>query len=543
MESTGTMRVAVGRDSKTNTGERRRRVRHAVHTPAYASLSGNSQATVLDLSEILNISEEGMTIQTSAPPALGHPLNLYLDLSENSTYLQTTGHVVWADRSGRVGVRFPELPSASSRQLKEWLFLNAMIGCMNHTVAEAPLVLPHPVARPAVPAAITREVGVKATPEHSSPPDYTSTLTGLAAVKKEVEALGPDLGAALQLIATRAQVFTGATGTAIALSQGDDMLCVATAGQGAPELGARLQIGSGFSGESVRTGHLLHCFDSEIDPFVDRESCRTLNIRSLVAVPIRVGTSVIGLLEVFSPRPNAFTQNGDAVLQRLAETVLAAINRAAQSTIRTPAGKSSANTKSRTAAERISRAHSQRALLIAVAATLTMVVFWLFLPWVRARPAAASQMVVQPNRQPVAAKMMVDPGGSPTDLDGLRRLATRGDPAAQFDLGARYATGEDVKQDYSEALRWFSIAAEQGHVVSQATLGAYYWAGRGVPQDLSKAYYWSILAQAGGDQASKYRVAVLASRMSRAQVLAAQQQANDWIRQHQDAGMSPTASR
>ncbi len=94
-------------------------------------------------------------------------------------------------------------------------------------------------------------------------------------------------------------------------------------------------------------------------------------------------------------------------------------------------------------------------------------------------------------------------------------MAEQGDPAAQFSLGARYATGEEVKQDYTEAVRWFTKAAEQGHILAQATLGAYYWAGRGVPQDLTKAYYWSVLAQAGGDQASKYRVAVLASRMSR----------------------------
>ena len=112
-------------------------------------------------------------------------------------------------------------------------------------------------------------------------------------------------------------------------------------------------------------------------------------------------------------------------------------------------------------------------------------------------------------------------------------LADQGDPAAQFAMGAHYATGEDVKQSYAEAVRWFSRAAERGHVVAQATLGAYYWAGRGVPQDLNKAYYWSILAQVGGDEASKYRVAVLTSRMSRSQVVAAQQQANDWIKQHQ----------
>jgi hypothetical protein len=57
-----------------------------------------------------------------------------------------------------------------------------------------------------------------------------------------------------------------------------------------------------------------------------------------------------------------------------------------------------------------------------------------------------------------------------------------------------------------------------------------------VPPDLTKAYFWSVLAQAGGDQASKYRVAVLTSRMTRSQILAAQEQANDWLRSHQMAG-------
>jgi TPR repeat protein len=118
-------------------------------------------------------------------------------------------------------------------------------------------------------------------------------------------------------------------------------------------------------------------------------------------------------------------------------------------------------------------------------------------------------------------------------LDQFRVLAEKGDPAAQFSLGARYATGDDVKQDYTEAVRWFSKAAEQGHIVSQATLGAYYWAGRGVPQDLGKAYFWSVLAETGGDEASKYRVQVLTSRMSRPQIIAAQQKANEWLQTRQ----------
>jgi len=118
------------------------------------------------------------------------------------------------------------------------------------------------------------------------------------------------------------------------------------------------------------------------------------------------------------------------------------------------------------------------------------------------------------------------------ELPEIRKQAEQGDPAAQFALGARYATGDNVQQDYSQAVRWFSKAAEQGHVLAQATLGAYYWAGRGVPIDLSKAYFWSILAQNGGDQASEYRVKILNSRLPAAQILGIKQEANDWLTRH-----------
>jgi hypothetical protein len=127
-------------------------------------------------------------------------------------------------------------------------------------------------------------------------------------------------------------------------------------------------------------------------------------------------------------------------------------------------------------------------------------------------------------------------------LDRLRKFAVQGDANAQFALGARYATGETVPRNYSTAVQWFSLAAEQGHVLAQATLGAYYWEGRGVPQDVDKAYFWSILARAGGDEGSKYRVAALASRMSRSQIIAAQEEANDWLQQRQLAGKTPPGS-
>ena len=181
-----------------------------------------------------------------------------------------------------------------------------------------------------------------------------------------------------------------------------------------------------------------------------------------------------------------------------------------------------------------------KVLLVAAIGTFIFAVLWLIAPWVSntMRSSDRTKAHAQAPQQAAPAKVENLPANI-TDLASLRAVAEKGDPAAQFALGARYATGEEVTQDYTEAVRWFTLAAEQGHILSQATLGAYYWAGRGVPQDLTKAYYWSVLAQAGGDQASKYRVAVLTSRMSRGQVLAAQQQANDWLRNF--AGHAPVS--
>src|ERR1700746_1532035 len=74
-----------------------------------------------------------------------------------------------------------------------------------------------------------------------------------------------DLGATLQLLAERAQYITGATGAAIALLDGEVMVCKATAGTSAPSVGTQLQVNSGLSGESVRTQQTLVCEDASTD--------------------------------------------------------------------------------------------------------------------------------------------------------------------------------------------------------------------------------------------------------------------------------------
>jgi putative methionine-R-sulfoxide reductase with GAF domain len=140
-------------------------------------------------------------------------------------------------------------------------------------------------------------------------------------VKSLTEMAQRDLGAALQLLAERAQYITGASGAAIALLEESEMICRASAGPSAPALGAEVQVKSGLTGESVRTRQILRCDDAESDPRVNRESCRALGIKSVMVVPLLRDEEVIGVFELLADRANAFEERDVTALERLAEMV------------------------------------------------------------------------------------------------------------------------------------------------------------------------------------------------------------------------------
>ena len=538
MQFLGTNPVEIGLQTPA-APERRRKLRHKVRLPAYASLNASASAPALELSEIVDISEDGMAIQTSADLGVDQQARFLLDLPETHALPPVEGKVIWTGLSGRAGVQFSEMPEEMSAPLKKWLFANAIAACAQLAVSTT-----DHWDEDFVPSQ-----DAVAAPEALPPTqaDHTSILAALAAVKREVEGLGTDLDAALCLVARRAHSFTQATGAAIALTDEQEMICRATVGHDAPPLGMRLQIGSGFSGECVQTGLLLRCDDAELDPRVNRESCRALGIRSMAAIPIRSNGSILGLLEVFSPQVKAFGSEAETVLSCLAELASAAVCRAESASDAAETISASVDdeflVEDHTALSIPELSRSRNGLLIAAAVTLVFVILWLIGTWNTRTPHTIAPTQ---NQQQVATTE--PPSSSATmpavnDFQTMLRLAQQGDPIAQFAVGARYATGEDVSQDYAEAVRWFSKAAEQGHVPAQATLGAYYWAGRGVPADLSKAYFWSVLAEAGGDEASKSRVALLASRLDRAQIVMAQHQADEWIRKHQLGGKSSASAQ
>jgi GAF domain-containing protein len=143
-----------------------------------------------------------------------------------------------------------------------------------------------------------------------------------ATVQYEFNSLGTDLSAALRLIGERARALTRGTSAAIALAHKDLVICRTSLGESAPGLGARLDVNSGLSGECFREGKAVRCDDAENDPRVDWESCRRLNVRSIVAAPVRYERDTVGLLMVLAPHTFNFDEGDVAVVESLANIVV-----------------------------------------------------------------------------------------------------------------------------------------------------------------------------------------------------------------------------
>ena len=528
-------------------GERRQRVRHKVHTPVFASFSGPKQGMVLDLSELLDLTEDGFSVQTSEPLEVNRPVNVCLDLPETKSYVHATGHVVWNDVAGRAGVRLSGIGEQPRRLLKEWLFVNLLIAAANHSARTRQLELVkeklplEPVQRPEIP--------LPTIPASTGPvADLSSLLFAVDAVRRELRSHQSGFDDALQFLTERALSLTGATGAALAFLTEGAMVCRGSAGNPAPPLQSVVDNKEGFSGECVRNARTIVCEDAETDLRVDRELCQILRIRSIMATPIVSDFRVIGLLEVLSPHPRTFAKIHEIVLERLAELVPKLGQppppKPPSETTGSPDGQTISLQESAPTAEMkagessveqqpdgvpIRRLHLG---LLTAAVAIGALALGYFLA-----PTIERHWLMRPETSVEAASVDRYSGSSrltsgPVSLGDLRRFAEQGDADAQWSLGERYHNGEGVAQDDAAAVHWFERAAEQGYIPAQGALGAYYWIGRGVPQDLSKAYFWSVLAMAQGDETSKSRVEGLTSQMTPSQILAARQQAENWIRQH-----------
>ena len=137
--------------------------------------------------------------------------------------------------------------------------------------------------------------------------------------------------------------------------------------------------------------------------------------------------------------------------------------------------------------------------------------------WYRTTPKRPAGTDGEPNRviQPLkkASGALYEHGNGVVQdfsqaLHWYRMAAQQGAPSAQYLLGKMYEYGRGVAQDYSEAARWFKIAAEHGDVSAQTELGTMYNSGRGVTQDSAEAFRWSLKAAQQGNPYAQSNIAI-----------------------------------
>ena len=163
-------------------------------------------------------------------------------------------------------------------------------------------------------------------------------------------------------------------------------------------------------------------------------------------------------------------------------------------------------------------------------------------------------------------------------LQAVFDAAQGGEPQAQCDLGARYAAGDGVAQDWAESLAWYTRAAEQGHAnaqwntavmhahgqgcaqvdaeqaflwcqkaadqgyaAAQATLGLMYSSGQGAEKDLHKALELLEQAALQGDVEAQYNLAALQARESGGEQDL--QQARVWFSRAAEQGLPAAQER
>ncbi len=132
----------------------------------------------------------------------------------------------------------------------------------------------------------------------------------------------PYVSAAMRGVVEQAAKITRASGAALAVAREGKMVCVASVGENAPEVGAEVDVENGISGMCLRTARTLRCDHAERDAYVDVRRCRTLGVRSVVASPMTHMDKVLGLLEVLSPENFAFDDQHVAAVQSLASVMV-----------------------------------------------------------------------------------------------------------------------------------------------------------------------------------------------------------------------------
>ncbi len=96
--------------------DRRQASRHKSETLAYLQLPGGTVPALVQ-----DLTEQGLSVQAAEPLMPLRSVSLRFLLPGTTNVVKATGDFIWADKAGRAGLFFTEMPVACRRDLQSWL--------------------------------------------------------------------------------------------------------------------------------------------------------------------------------------------------------------------------------------------------------------------------------------------------------------------------------------------------------------------------------------------------------------------------------------
>ncbi|WP_413558603.1 CHASE3 domain-containing protein [Bdellovibrio sp. HCB209] len=118
-----------------------------------------------------------------------------------------------------------------------------------------------------------------------------------------------DEDAVMALVVRLSAQLTGADGSALEMVEGDEFVYRHVYGSAEGFQDLRLKIDGTFSGKCLKEMRALSCPDVALEPIVNLEACRKVNLASMIVVPLQHHGRVIGVLKNYSARTHCFSES------------------------------------------------------------------------------------------------------------------------------------------------------------------------------------------------------------------------------------------
>src|SRR5580693_1932958 len=124
------------------------------------------------------------------------------------------------------------------------------------------------------------------------------SLSALLELEKSITTGEPDVDRAMHLVAHHARNVANATGIAIALRRGDQLVYRAGSGCAASYVGRHMTAVLSVSAHNEARGEILRVENAQADARIEAAICRQFEAQSLLILPIYDECAVAGVLEV-----------------------------------------------------------------------------------------------------------------------------------------------------------------------------------------------------------------------------------------------------